>query len=398
MKSHTAQPSHEIVGTVEGQLATLSSWRPRWLEPARRLGAGLGFALLLGACTDLPTAATRVNNAAASEIPSQAQRRLGVMTYNLYLGADLTPVIGASPAQVIPAAAAAWAHVQATDFGIRAEAIARSIASKHPHLVGLEEVSLWETASSPGGPFTTSYDFLQILLDELAKKGTPYKMVAVNPHFTALLPVSLSFNSFVRWTENNAIIARADLDDETLIVTNPVSVVYQARIPLTILGQPLPITRGYSTVDVQFRGKWTRFATTHLEAYSDVVRKAQTAEFVNALSTSPYDVIVVGDLNSLRTSSGDSWQILTGAGYTDVWTETMLLADGFTSSFGDDLVGPPSELDHTVDYILRRSVSTLAGILSESEVVGEEIADQTSTGLWPSDHAGVYAVVRIVKD
>ena len=195
-----------------------------------------------------------------------------------------------------------------------------------------------------------------------------------------------------------AIIARAVLDDETLVVTNPVSVVYQARIPLTILGQPLPITRGYSTVDVQFRGKWTRFDTTHLEAYSDVVRKAQTAEFVNALSTSPYDVIIVGDLNSLRTSSGDSWQILTGAGYTDVWTETMLLADGFTASFGDDLVGPPSELDHTVDYILRRSVSTLAGILSESEVVGEEIADQTSTGLWPSDHAGVYAVVRIVKD
>jgi endonuclease/exonuclease/phosphatase family metal-dependent hydrolase len=362
--------------------------------------ASLGLALLFGACQDAPTAATRssISAAARTDLPAQAQRRLGIMTYNLYLGADLTPVIGAPPSLTIPAAAAAWAHVQATDFRIRAEAIARAIAAKHPHLVGLEEVSLWETGSSPAGPFTTSYDFLQILLDELAKKGTPYKAVAINPHFTAMLPISTSFNSFVRWTEHNAIIARADLDEETFSVSNPVSVVFQARIPLTILGQPLPITRGYATVDVKFRGKSVRFAVAHLEAYSPLVRQAQASELATALSSSPNDQIIAGDLNSLRTAGGDSWQILTSAGYTDVWSETMPGVNGFTSTFGDDLVGPLSGLDHTVDYVLRRSVPTLAGIPDEGEVVGDAIADQTANGWWPSDHAGVYVVVRIVKD
>ena len=317
------------------------------------------------------------------------------MTYNLYLGADLRPVIAASPGGVISAAAAAWAHVQATDFTIRAEAIARAIAGQHPDLVGLEEVSLWETSSSPTGPFTTAYDFLQLVLDELAKKGTPYRAAAVNPHFGVMLPVTQAFDSWVRWTERNAILVRADIAGQKVFATNPKSVVFQAYIPLTLMGQSLPITRGYSSVDVQFRGKWVRFVAAHLEAYSEDIRKLQAAELVTALNGSPYDVILVGDLNSERSFVGDSWQMFMAAGYTDVWTETMPGDPGFTASFGDDLVGPPSELDHTVDFVLRRSVPSLVGIAGAGEVVGDEIADQSTNGWWPSDHAGVFGVIRI---
>jgi hypothetical protein len=50
-----------------------------------------------------------------------------------------------------------------------------------------------------------------------------------------------------------------------------------------------------------------------------------------------------------------------------------------------------------VDYILRRSAGTLLGVTGSSEVLGDEVADQTTNGWWPSDHAGVYAVVRIIK-
>lgn len=64
---------------------------------------------------------------------------------------------------------------------------------------------------------------------------------------------------------------------------------------------------------------------------------------------------------------------------------------------GDDLVGPPSELDHTVDYVLRSTGGTLDGIDGIGEVVGDELQDQTSTGWWPSDHAGVFVTVQIVK-
>ena len=148
-------------------------------------------------------------------------------------------------------------------------------------------------------------------------------------------------------------------------------------------------------MDVQFRGKWVRFVAAHLEAYSEDIRKLQAAELVTALNGSPYDVILVGDLNSERSFVGDSWQMFMAAGYTDVWTETMPGDPGFTASFGDDLVGPPSELDHTVDFVLRRSVPSLVGIAGAGEVVGDEIADQSTNGWWPSDHAGVFGVIRI---
>jgi endonuclease/exonuclease/phosphatase family metal-dependent hydrolase len=353
------------------------------------LFTGLAMALMLAA------------PAAADSPPANAQRRLGVMTYNLYLGADLTPVIAAPPDTFVEEATNAWAHVQAFDFGVRAKAIAKAIAAKHPHLVGLQEVMEYETAPSPAGPFTTRYDYLAILFEELAALGTPYEVVVENPYI-AVGPVPVATDppslSFLRFTQGNAIIARADLEDETLFTTNPVARVFQAFIPLTVGGQPLRLTRGYATVDVQFRGKWFRFATAHPEAFNVGIRKLQAQELASALAASPYEVILAGDLNSHRDFAGDSWQILTGSGLTDVWTETMPGDPGYTATFGDDLVGPPSELDHTVDYVLRSAAGTLEGVAGEAEVVGDEIEDKTSTGWWPSDHAGVFTTIRIVKD
>jgi endonuclease/exonuclease/phosphatase family metal-dependent hydrolase len=355
----------------------------------------------LGAIALFATAAlsvVMVAPAAADTPPARAQRRLRVATYNLFLGANLAPLLAAPPGDVPGMAGDIWEHVQSTDFRIRAEAIADLIVEEHPHLVGLQEVALWQTGPSPTA-FTTRYDFLQILLDELAERGAPYEATAVNPFFTGMLPMrtDTTTDSWVRFMDRNAIIARADLEDETLFVTNPVSAVFQAHIPVTILGQPVSVTRGYATLDVQFRGKWVRFATTQPEAYSVVVRKLQAYELVQALAMSPYDVILAGDINSERDFAGDSYQILTAAGYTDVWTETMPGVPDYTASFGDDLVGPPTELDHTVDFVLRSAVGTIDGVDGEGEVIGEEPDDQTSAGGWPSDHAGVAVTVRILK-
>jgi hypothetical protein len=68
---------------------------------------------------------------------------------------------------------------------------------------------------------------------------------------------------------------------------------------------------------------------------------------------------------------------------------------GYTASFGHDLTGPPGELDHTVDYVMRSGRGTLDGVDGLGEVLGDELADRTDAGLWPSDHAGVAATVRI---
>lgn len=318
------------------------------------------------------------------------------MTWNLYLGADLQPVMHASPDRVVAAAARAWAHVRQTDFPARAGAIARAIASRHPDVAALQEVALWESAPYPAAsPFTTEYDFLQLVLDSLNAGGASYGAASVNAHYSAALPVSGS--RIVRFTERNAIIARTDLATSRLFVTDPQSTIFAARIPLTILGRALDVTRGFGSVDVRTDGQWVRLFTVHLEAYSAEVRQAQARELVTAIASSPYDVIVAGDLNSLRGRPDDAWGILTAAGLTDVWAETMSGAPGFTVSFGDDLAAPPGVLDHDVDYVLRKTTGLLAGVPGSGAIVGDQAGDRTPEGLWPSDHAGVFVALRIAK-
>jgi len=210
-----------------------------------------------------------------------------------------------------------------------------------------------------------------------------------------MLPVSE--DRLVRFTDRNVVIAPEDRDEDEFAVANPVSVVYQARIPMTLLGQPLDITRGYASIDAWFHGSWVRFATTQPEAYSVQIRELQAMELAGALSASPYDMIIAGDINSERDFTGDSYQILIGAGYTDLWLEIMSGVDDLPASFGDDLVGPPNELDHTLDYVLRSTDGSLDGVDGSGEIVGEEIDAQTTTGWWPSDHAGVVLSIEIVS-
>ncbi len=80
---------------------------------------------------------------------------LPVMTRNLYLGADLDPVVAAArsgnPNAVVAAVSDAWTTIVRTDFPARAKALAKEIEQSHPMLVGLQEVSLYRI-----GPRTTS--------------------------------------------------------------------------------------------------------------------------------------------------------------------------------------------------------------------------------------------------
>src|SRR5512143_957502 len=105
----------------------------------RRFRAPLAVLLAAGL---LATAAAP----AGADVPTPAQRRFGVMTYNLYFGADLSPIFGAPADQIAILAAQAWAAVQASDIPGRAEAMAKVIAREHPMVVGLQEAATWSTA------------------------------------------------------------------------------------------------------------------------------------------------------------------------------------------------------------------------------------------------------------
>lgn len=81
-----------------------------------------------------------------------------IMTWNIYLGADVTPLIGTMPNQV-----------------------------PEPDLIGLQEVALLIVKSLR---ITRMIDFLSILLQELKRLGLNYNVVAINKNTKIRLPSS----------------------------------------------------------------------------------------------------------------------------------------------------------------------------------------------------------------
>src|SRR5688572_17659026 len=92
-----------------------------------------------------------------------------VVTQNLYIGADLSPILAAPD---LPAAVAAagevFAAVQASHPAARMAAVADEIASRPPELVGLQEATLWRSGELGSVATTVELDFVQLLVDALA--------------------------------------------------------------------------------------------------------------------------------------------------------------------------------------------------------------------------------------
>jgi len=351
-------------------------------------------ATLVGVVALAAASATSV----AAAAPAQAGRQATVMTYNLYLGANLQPLFAATPATIAGLAQDVWNHVEQVDFRLRAQAIARQIDESDPEVVGLQEVALWERGASPAA-LAPVYDFQQILLGALAARGERYRAVSTSRNFQSP-PVPLASGGVGRFTDRDVIIVRDGEPASVLKVSNPQAALFTARIPLPnpLLGN-VEIVRGWASVDVKVRGKSFRFVDTHLEAFSADVRALQAVELAAILAPSPVPVVLVGDLNSRPTDVAGAYGILTGAlGLADAWVAVHGAAGGDTSGQTDDLDLPESRLDHRIDYVLYQPAAIEA---VAAEVVGEEQADRTPPlpgapfGLWPSDHAGVVATLHL---
>jgi len=57
----------------------------------------------------------------------------------------------------------------------------------------------------------------------------------------------------------------------------------------------------------------------------------------------------------------------------------------------ENLCNPTSALSVRIDYVLTRGNITA----TSANRVGHRLEDRTASGLWPSDHAGVWAVVQL---
>jgi endonuclease/exonuclease/phosphatase family metal-dependent hydrolase len=387
-------------------------------------GLALAAALAPGAGAAPPPGRTAGPPVSVPGKAATPRAAFDVATYNVYLGADLNPLFGASDfVDLVGRAGQVYAAMEATDFPERAEAIADLLAEEAPDVVGLQEVARWATApgniQTPTAPFTVTYDFLDILLKELAERGVPYEEVATNENFNGTLPISLGgapplfpSSTWASFTDRDVIVVRSGLPerrlsvDESSVRERNFSPEATLVIPTGVPQAPFfPVPRGWSSVDVTVKGSTFTFFNTHLEAFNDPTeefgfyRNLQAHELADEVEDSAYPPIVVGDINSRPPCDGfntEAYEILIDAGLVEVWPEVHpsepCARASFTSGQAADLLNTESLLDHRIDTIMfdPRAFTAL-----QADVIGEEQQDRTTpTGLWPSDHAGSTGKLR----
>ncbi len=316
---------------------------------------------------------------------------LTVMTYNVYVGGNAEAVLAVeSPLGVPDAVTAMYNEVIASDFHGRAAAIAASIKTYQPHLIGLQEISLIRKQSPGdvllGGDVPAEeivLDFLEILMDALHAEGLDYQIAASVENLDVEMPMFAETGvDDVRLTDRDVILARSDVP-----VSRPVNANFAAALTVETLG--LVIDRGYNAVDATVGGTTYRFVNTHLEAFTEEHRVAQAQELADILSTETLPIILLGDFNT-EAPEGAAYQLLLASGYTDTWQPDSE-GTGFTCCQAADIRNAESAHNVRIDQIFVRNITTATAIVTHT--IGDTPADRLPAGLWPSDHAGVVAQI-----
>ncbi|MGD8727623.1 MAG: endonuclease/exonuclease/phosphatase family protein [Gemmatimonadales bacterium] len=326
-----------------------------------------------------------------------------VMTRNVYVGVDVDRVITAqSPEQFVVRVAEMWQMLHATNFAERADVLADEIAQARPHLVGLQEITLFRT-QSPGDavfggtvPAEEVYlDYLAVLMEALRARGESYAVVRIMEATDVEVPMPRGDGNFddVRMTDYDVVLARADVE-----IANARAGRYAAMLPVsTPTGAPVEIRRGWISVDATIGRQAVQFVNTHLEPadYTDQVQALQFGELLYLLSDGTKPLILVGDLNSEADGSGTrTYQRLLEAGLQDVHA-LDLDPDGAALTCCHDLGlrNESVQFAKRIDHILVGNVLVAPDV--DAWVVGDEPSDRTVSGLWPSDHAGVVARITL---
>lgn len=339
-----------------------------------------------------------------------------VLTRNLYLGADLGPATEAgSPQEFVEANGEILREVDRTDFPLRARALANEIRALRPHIIGLQEVSLWRTAPPSldpvvEGPSATNvrYDFLQLLLDEVNRgrgsNAVRYRPVQVQKQFDFEAPADEDGNPNTGAdTFGGEINARLTMRDAILVRRNAGVRVSKERggnfndlLELEVAGAvPVEVTRGFNRVIARVRDSVRfRVVNTHLEAFDDrtevpSIRRLQAEQLARGPARrGNLPVVALGDFNSnvpgLVPGDEQAFEALLARNFQRRSTQrppSCCVSDLFTS--------PRSEFDHVVDHVIARPGTRVR--LLGSRVVGLSQVN----GLYPSDHAGVFSRLRI---
>ncbi|HEX9893087.1 MAG TPA: endonuclease/exonuclease/phosphatase family protein [Gemmatimonadales bacterium] len=367
--------------------------------------------LCLLACTDAigPPTAPGPDLAADQANPATS---IVVFSRNLYVGANLDAVLAAlvtpDPADDFPALLAALETLGATDFAVRAQAIADEIAQTRPMVIGLQEVSRLEVDLTPFGvSIAFTIDFEPILYAALADRGLDYDVAAQNTNIDL---DALPGPAVMALRDKEVLLVRADVSPVAAgnksydICLHPVP----GSCPITI-PYPVPISRGFVWARIVLDGvPWT-FVSTHSESgnSADVaaIRAVEIGELVTAFGSAPGPVVMMGDFNDRPEAdpwpSPDAYDLITGAGgFTDFWRAKHPGATGFTCCHAPDLTNPlGTALDERIDFVFVRGGPGHAfGSIRRSGATPSSRIAGPVYPIWPSDHAGLAAELLLPSE
>ena len=337
----------------------------------------------MSACAALPAAALA------------KKQDLKVMTRNVYLGADLIPLAAVPDlATFEQAAASRFQTVQNNDFPARAKSLAAEIDKAKPDVIGVQEGTVWRRGADgvKDGPTTPAtqvvYDSTKELLKALKAAGTPYKEAAGRDWFDFEAPTALGYD--VRITQRDVILVRKGSKMKVnKTFRGGFSKVFNVPTQVGLAQQK----RGWVGIDGTLAKHKFRFVTTHLEAYDPATADAQMKELVKSsgpLGSKKRQSILVGDFNSAPGKNAND-----RGTSRDASAYYSAIEKGFrnplprrkTCCFAEDLRSTAEPLETWIDHILVRPRVKVV----KSGIVGTKQVG----GLYPSDHAGITATLRL---
>lgn len=365
----------------------------------------LTVALALAACAALLAALSFVPCASAAK-KKATDPTFKVMTRNIYLGGNIFLPIGAPDRATFESKTQElWDQIRFTDFPARAKLLANEVRKTAPDLIGLQEVALWRRSPDgvKDGSATPSkqvvYDFLKSLDKELKAKKLRYRTAVVQQEADIEAPTQ---RYDVRLTMRDVILVKTG-KGATVKVRKTGHKQYKTDVGIPVQTGLVTSTRGYTYVDASVQKRKFRYVNTHLESAGEGPRVGQAKELVAKGGPTRVNtpVIVGGDLNSDRLNKTEAspvaYKTIIDSGFKDAWLQAQKGKETpYTCCLRTPLANdkPPFPGDHRIDHLLIKS-KKLRGI--KATVVGTDPKNRTSKGLWPSDHGGWVATLRLSK-
>jgi endonuclease/exonuclease/phosphatase family metal-dependent hydrolase len=310
--------------------------------------------------------------------------------------------------------------------------LAKLIRQQHPDVIRLQEVSYFALLDPDTLTPTKVVDYLDILLKALRARGLGYKVAkkgnqqAIIHDVDVTLPRCLAVDTTTQPANcpGSPGLPQYDLlqyiDRDVILVSRKVGRVNAdrqgqlRRYPADLGGRKhARFSRGYVIIEAAIGGKHHRFANIHLEVTgkelgfppASYYQQTQASELIGKLDRkNPLPTIVPGDLNSSPEYEVEGpfslYRQFADADYVDA-RDAPKMDDGKTCCraewlYIDNPMAQP--LTDRIDYVFARNNAgprpdAVGPILAK--VVGADPAAATKSGLWPSDHVGVFASLNM---